>query len=55
MRIAICDDEENIRMMLAEKLRNLIPAAEILLYSSGELLLMEPPPDILLLDGWPLI
>ena len=50
MRIAICDDEENIRMMLAEKLRNFIPAAEILLYSSGELLLTEPPPDILLLD-----
>lgn len=39
MRIAICDDEEDIRTILAQKLRNLVSSAEILLYSSGELLL----------------
>ena len=50
MRIAICDDEENIRMVLAEKLRNMVSTAEILLYPSGESLLTAPPPDILLLD-----
>lgn len=50
MRIAICDDEENIRMVLAEKLRNMVSTAEILLYPSGESLLTASPPDILLLD-----
>ena len=50
MRIAICDDEENIRMVLAEKLRNMVSTAEILLYPSGESLLTALPPDILLLD-----
>lgn len=50
MRIAICDDEENIRIVLAEKLRNMVSTAEILLYSSGESLLTASPPDILLLD-----
>lgn len=50
MRIAICDDEEEVRAMLAEKVRRLYPAAELALYSSGEELLMAPPPDIVLLD-----
>ena len=50
MRIAICDDEKNIRMVLAEKLRNMVSTAEILLYPSGESLLTASPPDILLLD-----
>lgn len=50
MRIAICDDEENIRIILAEKLRNMVSTAEILLYPSGESLLTASPPDILLLD-----
>ena len=50
MRIAICDDEEEVRAMLAEKVRRLYPAAELALYSSGRELLMAPPPDIVLLD-----
>ena len=50
MRIAICDDEEEVRAMLAEKVRRLYPAAELALYSSGGELLMAPPPDIVLLD-----
>lgn len=50
MRIAICDDEEEGRAMLAEKVRRLYPAAELALYSSGGELLMAPPPDIVLLD-----
>ena len=50
MRIAICDDEEEVRTMLAEKVRRLYPAAELALYSSGGELLMAPPPDIVLLD-----
>lgn len=50
MRIAICDDEEEVRAMLAEKVRRLYPAAELALYSSGGELLMAPPSDIVLLD-----
>lgn len=51
MRIAICDDEEEICTMLAEKVRKLCPGAELALYSSGEELLMaKRPPDIVLLD-----
>ncbi|MDE6744806.1 MAG: LytTR family DNA-binding domain-containing protein [Lachnospiraceae bacterium] len=51
MRIAICDDEKEIRDMLAEKIERLYPKAELLLYQSGEeLLLTDTEPDILLLD-----
>lgn len=50
MRIAICDDEEEVRAMLAEKVRRLYPTTELALYSSGGELLMAPPPDIVLLD-----
>ena len=51
MRIAVCDDEKEIRDMLAEKIEKLYPEAELLLYRSGEeLLLTDAEPDILLLD-----
>lgn len=51
MQIAVCDDEKVIRNMLAEKIRGLYPEAELLLYRSGEeLLLADREPDILLLD-----
>ena len=51
MEIAICDDEKEIRDMLAEKIGKLYPQAGLSLYRSGEeLLLAEKEPDILLLD-----
>ncbi|MDE6529173.1 MAG: LytTR family DNA-binding domain-containing protein [Lachnospiraceae bacterium] len=51
MRIAVCDDEKEIRNMLAEKIERLYPEADLLLYQSGEeLLLTDAEPDILLLD-----
>lgn len=50
MRIAICDDEEEIRIALAEKLKKMFPSSELSAYSSGAALLAAPPPDILLLD-----
>lgn len=50
MRLAICDDEEDTRILLAEKLRTLFPTLDPALYSSGNELLAGPPPDILLMD-----
>lgn len=51
MQIAVCDDEREIREMLAEKIARLYPDAELLSYQSGqELLLSEANPDILFLD-----
>lgn len=51
MRIAICDDEKEIRELLAEKAAKLYPKADISLMSSGEeLLSFKEKPDILLLD-----
>ena len=50
MKIGICDDEKEIREMLQDKVRNLYPKADILLYASGEELLVGEFPDILLLD-----
>ncbi|MBD5530138.1 MAG: response regulator transcription factor [Lachnospiraceae bacterium] len=51
MQIAICDDEKEIRNMFAEKIRRLYSKADLLLYRSGEeLLLSDKEPDILLLD-----
>ncbi|MDE6388117.1 MAG: LytTR family DNA-binding domain-containing protein [Lachnospiraceae bacterium] len=51
MRIAVCDDEKEIREMIAEKIRRLYPDAELSLYQSGqELLVSEAAPDILFLD-----
>lgn len=51
MKIAVCDDEKETRNMFAEKLRKMFPEAELLLYRSGEeLLLSHAKPDIVLLD-----
>lgn len=51
MRIAVCDDEKEIRDMLAEMIGKLYPEAALSLYQSGEeLLLSGKEPDILLLD-----
>lgn len=51
MRIAICDDEKEIRWLLAEKIRALYPDSGLTVYKSGEeLLLSHDSPDILLLD-----
>lgn len=51
MQIAICDDEKEIRRMLAEKIQKWYPKADLLFYQSGnELLLSDKQPDILLLD-----
>lgn len=51
MRIVICDDEKEIRELLAEKTVAIYPQADISLVSSGEeLLSLEEKADILLLD-----
>lgn len=51
MQIAICDDEKEIREMLAAKIRQLYPKAALAFYPSGQaLLLSDHHPDILLLD-----
>lgn len=51
MRIAICDDEKEIRELVAAKTAKLYPKADISLWQSGEKLLSaKEMPDILLLD-----
>ena len=51
MRIAICDDEKNIRELLKNKIVKQYPDADIIFFSSGEeLLLSEEHMDILFLD-----
>lgn len=50
MRIGICDDEKEIRKLLGSKVRKLYGEAEISFYPSGEALLADEIPDILLLD-----
>lgn len=51
MQIAICNDEKEIREMLAEKIQNIYPEAVLRIYQSGEeLLLSDSQPEILLLD-----
>ena len=51
MRIAICDDEKRVRQLIADKVANRYPEAEILLFRSGkELLLSDKSIDILFLD-----
>jgi len=51
MRIAICDDEKNIRELIGEKVTKQYPEAEILFFSNGEeLLLTDIPINILFLD-----
>ena len=51
MRIAICDDEKNIRELIGNKVATQYPEAEIVFYPSGEeLLLSDKHIDILFLD-----
>lgn len=51
MRIAICDDEPEIRNDIEKKIRPLYPGMEILLYEKGQALLKaEAPFDIVFLD-----
>lgn len=51
MRIAVCDDEREIREILAEKVKRYCPEAEIVCYASGrEVLAADKTPDILFLD-----
>lgn len=51
MKIAICDDEKEIRELLGEKITRLYPQAALIFFASGEeLLAAEEAPDILLLD-----
>lgn len=51
MRIAVCDDEREIREDVGQKIRHYLPEADVCLYESAERLLMEQGmPDILFLD-----
>ena len=51
MRIAICDDEKEIRELIAKKVEKQYPDAEIIFFQSGEeLLLVDESIDILFLD-----
>ena len=51
MRIAICDDEKNIRELIGDKVAKQYPDAEISFFQSGEeLLLSDESIDILFLD-----
>ena len=51
MRIAICDDEKNIRELIGNKVVKQYPEADIVSFSTGEeLLLSEKHIDILFLD-----
>lgn len=51
MKIAICDDEKEIREMLGDKMRALYPEARLLLFQNGEeLLRSDERIDIVLLD-----
>ena len=51
MRIAICDDEKNIRELIGNKVAKQYPEADIIFFQSGEeLLLSDKHVDILFLD-----
>lgn len=51
MRIAVCDDEREIREDIGQKIRHFLPEAEVCLYESAERLLTEQGmSDILFLD-----
>ncbi len=51
MRIAICDDEKNIRELIGDKVAKQYPEAEIVFFSSGEeLLLSDMQIKLLFLD-----
>lgn len=56
MKIAICDDEKNIREFIAGKIKTLYPKEEILMYRTGQELLDGESAgnraDILFLDIW---
>lgn len=51
MQIAICDDEKYIRELIASKVMQQFPEADLAFYASGdELILSDKPMDILFLD-----
>lgn len=51
MRIGICDDQQEMRELLGEKVKKLFPQAELMFYASGqELSGAEEWPQLLLLD-----
>lgn len=51
MRVAICDDEKNIRELIGDKVSKQYPQADIIFFQSGEeLLLSDIRIDILFLD-----
>lgn len=51
MRIGICDDEQEVRELIAEKVQKQYPAEEVKVYPSGKEVLEETQiPDILFLD-----
>lgn len=51
MRIGICDDQKEVRKLLAEKVGRLYPSASVATYASGqEVLATLRLPDILFLD-----
>lgn len=51
MRIAICDNEKEIRDLLGDMVKSSYPEADLFFYASGEELLQaEEQPDILFLD-----
>lgn len=51
MQIAICDDEKEVRDLLAGKVKRLYPQANLCFYADGEeLLSAKEQPDILFLD-----
>ncbi|MDD3417772.1 MAG: LytTR family DNA-binding domain-containing protein [Lachnospiraceae bacterium] len=51
MKIAICDDEKNIRELIGNKVQRIDPKADICFFSSGdELLVSEERIDVLFLD-----
>lgn len=51
MRIGICDDQEETRLLIADKVKTACHLADIVFYGSGqEVLKSQQLPDILLLD-----
>lgn len=51
MRIAICDDEKNVRELIGKKVRKVYPKTELIFFESGEeILTFEDAIDILFLD-----
>lgn len=51
MRVAVCDDEKDVRELLGRRIKEICPEAEVLYYGTGKELLEEKrQPDILFLD-----